>query len=178
MENQPKTSKRSVMLNYGLMLGIATIIISVLNYAFGDTYEPHWSINVISGLLMVAIIVLGIKKLKEFNDGYLTLGDAIKTGIGIAFIAAIISGIYIYIFANFIEGNFIDNIVELNTAKAIENSPEISDEILETQAEMTKEYFFVFTFGVIFIFNLFIGFVTSLIAGMIMKKTDEEITSI
>ena len=174
MENQPTISKRSIMINYGLFMGIVTIGISVLNYAFGDTYEPHWSINVISGLLMVVIIVLGIKRLVESQDGMLSVGDAIKTGLGITVIGALLSIVYMYVFAKFIEPSFVDNIVELNRNKTLDANPQITDEQLDMQSTMTKDYFFAFTFGFIVIFNLFVGFVTGLISGLAMKKTEDD----
>ncbi|MDX5586305.1 MAG: DUF4199 domain-containing protein [Aureibaculum sp.] len=178
MENQQKHSKRKIMINYGLLLAFLSILISVANYAIGDTYNPHWAINVVSVIIMIVILVLGIKKLKEINEGYLSLGEALKTGIGIALLAALIFVIYFYVFAKFIEPEFINRTNEVNLAKALERSPNMTEEAMEMQENMTKKYFFVFSFGFIFIFNLFIGFVVSLITGLVMKKTDEEITSI
>ena len=70
MENQ-KSSAQSIMLNNGLMLGLISILIGVLNYAFGNVYEPHWIISVIGILITIAFIVLGIKKIKENNNGFL-----------------------------------------------------------------------------------------------------------
>jgi len=177
MENQ-KTSAKQIMLNYGLLLGFVGILISVLNFTFGNAYKPHWSINVISIAILIVIIILGIKKLKDTNNGLLSLGEAIKTGIGIAFVAALLSAIYMFIFAKFIEPNFIDNIIDFNRQNMLDKMPDISDEILTKQAEMTKKFFYVFALGGVLFFNLFLGFIISLIGGLIMKKTDEEITSI
>ncbi len=174
MENQPTLSKKSLMLNYGILMGVSTIIISVLNYAFGNTYEPHWSINVISALAIIVIIVLGIKKLKEAQSGMLSVSDSIKTGLGITVIGAILSMIYMYLFTKFIEPDFIVNIVELNRTKTLEAAPQISDEQLEMSSNMTRDYFYAFTFGVIVIFNLFIGFITGLVTGLVIKNTDED----
>jgi len=174
MENQPALSKKSLMLNYGVLMGVSTIVISVLNYAFGNTYEPHWSINVVSALAIIAIIVLGVKKLKEVQNGFLSVGDAIKTGLGVTVIGALISMVYMYLFTKFIEPEFITNIVELNRTKTLEAAPQITDEQLEMSSNMTRDYFYAFTFGVIVIFNLFIGFLTGLVAGLVMKNTEED----
>ena len=173
MEDQQKTSKRKIMINYGLLLAFSSIFISVANYAIGDPYNPHWAINAVSVIIMIVVIVLGIKKLKGLNKGYLSLGEALKTGIGIALLAALVFVIYFYVFAKFIEPEFINRTTELNLEKALESNPDTPQEALDMQENMTKKYFFVFSFGFIFIFNLFAGFVVSLIAGLIMKKTDE-----
>ncbi len=177
MENK-KTSAKQIMINYGLLLAFVGIVISLINFSFGNVYKPHWSVQVISTIAIVVLVVLGIKKFKESNEGLLKLGEAIKIGLGITFIAAIISIIYFYLFANFIEPNFLHNIIEVNRQNLIDKMPDVSDEMLTKQAEMTQKYFYVFTFGGIIFFNLFLGFIISLISGLIMKKTDEEITSI
>jgi len=178
MENQQKTSKRKIMINYGLLLGFLSILISVANYALGNVYEPHWSITAVSIIIMMAVIIFGIKKLKESNEGLLTLGEALKTGIGIALVSILVFMVYFYVFAKFIEPEFVNRTTELNLAKVLEQRPDTPESALEMQEKMTKNYFFVFAFGFMFIFNLFIGFITSLVGGLIMKKTDEEITSI
>jgi len=177
MENQ-KISAKQIMINYGLLLAFVGIVISLINFSFGNIYKPHWSVQVISTLVLVAFVIFGIKKLKEANGGLLTLGEAIKTGIGITFVAAIISIIYFYVFANFIEPNFVHNFIDVQRQTMLEKMPDISDEILTKQAEMTQKYFYIFSIGGIIFYNLFLGFVISLITGLVMKKTDEEITSI
>ena len=94
--------------------------------------------------------------------------------IGIALLSVIAFMIYLYVFANFIEPEFINRTTEINIQKALENNPSIPQETLDMQESMTKKYFFLFTFGFFLIFNLFIGFITSLIAGIVMKKVENE----
>ena len=44
------------MLNYGLLLGVSMVIISVLNYAFGDPYTSHiGAINVVSSAVIMIV---------------------------------------------------------------------------------------------------------------------------
>tara|TARA_R110002073_G_scaffold139232_2_gene289417 strand:+ start:202033 stop:202560 length:528 start_codon:yes stop_codon:yes gene_type:complete len=174
MENQQQPARKKIMLNYGLLSGLILIVISLLTYATGNTYTPHWSINVISIVSMIVIIVLGIKKFKDLNGSFLSLGQSLKTGIGIALLSVIAFMIYLYVFANFIEPEFINRTTEINIQKALENNPSIPQETLDMQESMTKKYFFLFTFGFFLIFNLFIGFITSLIAGIVMKKVENE----
>ena len=68
MENEPILSKRSIMINKGLYLGIASILISVTIYALGMQYDQDWKVVTISIIVMAIIIFLGIKKLKELNN--------------------------------------------------------------------------------------------------------------
>ena len=100
MENQTKNSKKSIMLNFGLLLGFASIIVALGNYMFGDLYDPHWSMMVFGLTVSIVITFLGIKKVKEVNDGFLTVGEAIKAGLGISLISALIYIVYLMIFYN------------------------------------------------------------------------------
>jgi hypothetical protein len=173
MENQ-QTSSKQVMLNYGLILGIISVIITVANYAFGNVYEPHWAVSVASGIATVAVIVLGLKTIKTSNGGLLSLGESLKTGLGIALVSGLVFLIYYYVFVNFIEADYFTNMGSYQEAKMIEMYPNMSDDQLENAIEMSKKFSgFGMTSAIILIMSLFFGFIVSLIAGLIMKKTEE-----
>ena len=174
MENQT-TSSKQIMLTYGLMLGFATILISVVNYAIGDIYKPHWSNQVIGLIAIAALIVLGIKKYKNENT-YLSLGQAIKIGLGVAVIGAIISLMYTLVFIKVIEPEFIPNTIEFETQKMFDQGQ--GEEQIEMAVGFMKNYMMIMIVAMIIISNLFVGFIVSLIAGVIMKESNEEVTSI
>ena len=178
MENQ-EVSPKQIMLNYGLMLGFASILISVAVYALGKTYDQHWSVGVISSVVTIVVIILGIKKIKELNGGFLSLSEALKTGLGIALISGLIYVAYHLIFTNFIEPEFFTRMLEVQQQKLMETYPNFSDEQLEASMEMGKKMSGPFiSSAFIVVGSLIFGFVIALIGGLIMKKTDEEITSI
>jgi uncharacterized membrane protein (DUF106 family) len=178
MENQEITPKQ-IMLNYGLLLGFASVLINVALYSMGKTYDPHWSVGVISIGVTVVIIILGIKKIKELNNGFLSLSEALKTGLGIALISGIITVIYTLIFTNFIEPEYFARMLEVQQQKMLETYPNFTDEQLEASMEMAKKMSGpAISSAIAIIGSLFFGFIISLIGGLIMKKTDEEITSI
>jgi len=174
MENQ-KLSSKQVMLNYGLMLGVASILIAVANFAFGNVYKPHWSISVISGLASVVVIVLGLKLIKDNNGGFLSLGEALKNGLGISLISGVVYVVYFYVFVNFIQADYFTNLAAFQEASMIEMYPNMTDDQLENAIEMSKKFSgFGMISAIIMIMSLFFGFVISMIAGLIMKKTQEE----
>ena len=176
MENQT-TSSKSIMINNGLILGLISILISVTVYALGKTYDQHWSVGVISFLIMVAIIVMGIKKFKASNGGYLSLGEAIKIGLGIALISGIISVAYTYVFTSFIEPDFFINLAQVQEQKWIDQG--LTDEQIEgAKVMMDKMSNPMMTAGFTVIGSLFFGFIISLISGAVMKEKNEEVTSI
>ena len=175
MEDQPKLSAKSIMLNYGLMLGFVSIIIALVNYVFGNIYEPHWILMVVSFLATITVIVLGVKKLKELNGGFLSLGQAIKIGLGIALISALIYAAYLAIFINYIEPAYFENIAAVQEQKIMESYPNMSDEQLEAmikQAAMFNNTGANVTMAIMF--SLIFGLIVSLITGLIMKRSEED----
>lgn len=172
MENQQKPRK-NLMWTYGLILGFVGILQSVAYYAMNNTYGNQWYKTVISLVIMAVVIFLGIKECKKNNNGFLSLGQGLKTGIGIALVGAIISVIYTVLFAKFIEPNFVENIVEMQRQQFLEN-PKMTDEMIDTMSENTRKYFYPVTIGVILISSLFFGFVISLITSLIMQKKEEQ----
>ena len=174
MENQTNTTKQ-IALTYGLILGFASIAFSVVMYAMGKHLEGGSLNTIISLAITIGAIVFGLKAYKSANEGFLSLSQALKTGIGIALIAAIISLMYTFIFMNYIEPNFMDQVLELQQQKMLENNPNLTDEQIEAAIDISKKYsgFYIIAAAGL-IWSLFLGFVISLIAGLIMKKVPEQ----
>ena len=169
MEEQTKPTSK-ITLHYGVIFGVVSILISVIIYALGMHYDEDWK-SWIGILAMAVIVFLGIKKFKEFNGGYLTIGQALKTGVGIALIGSIISLLYFFILLNFIEPDFLVNKMALGEAKMIENYPNLTDEQIQQQLEIGKKFMtpaIMIAFALVF--SLFFGFVFSLISGFIQKN--------
>lgn len=172
MENQTNSTK-NIAVNYGIYLGLGSIIISLIIYAMGKTYEQNWIMGLISIFTIVVFIILGIKKFKEVNNGYLVLGQGLKTGIAIALIGAIIGIIYTLIFANFIEPNYMENMMEISRQKMLEN-PNLTEEQIDNAIEIQKKFsspWMTATIGLLW--SLFIGFITALIASLVMQRKPE-----
>jgi len=178
MENQKSASKQ-IMLNYGLILGVISILLSVSIYAMGKIYDQSWEIALVSFTIMAVITFMGLKKFKDENNNLLSLGEAIKIGLGIALVGAILSVLYNQIFINFIEPDFMENMMKVGEQKMLEQNPNMTDEQLEMAKGMQEKMsspLIGAAMGIIG--SLFFGFIISLIEGLILKKSDEEITSI
>jgi len=173
MEN--KVSLKSVMLTYGVYLGIASIVLAVANYSFGNIYNPHWIVNTLSYVLTIALIVIGIKVFKDGNNGFLRLGEAIKLGVGIALVSGILGAIYFYVFSTYVEPDFVKNMSEFQEQFMLENYPEMDEALIEKQIEMSKSFMKPgIMAGMTIVVNIIAGLIVSLIAGLIMKKEETE----
>ena len=120
---------------------------------------------------MIGVIVYGLKAFKSDNEGFLSLSEALKAGLAISLIAAIISTLYFYLFITVIETSFIEQLMEFNRENMISSSPNMTEEQLEAAQEITAKFM---TPGVMSSFalmgTLFFGFITALIAGLVMKN--------
>jgi MFS family permease len=171
MEN-PANSK-SLIINYGIYLGVATVLISLITYALGMHLDPHWSVSLVSGILFIGLIVFGIKKYREINNGFLTWGQGVKIGVGIAIVAALIGTIYNYLFMTFIEPDFINQAMEISNQKLLDQGQ--TEEQIEAINEMSKAFQAPFLIAALGIIGSAVGgFIVAAIAAAIMKKSEEE----
>ncbi len=171
MENQVKS--KSFIVNNGLILGVATILLSVTTYAVGMHLEPHWSVEVVSYIIFIGLIIFGIKKFKEANGNFLSFGQAVKIGVGIGVLAGLIASVYQYIFMTYIEPEYMTQLTEIANQKLLEQG--ISEEDIDAANAMTDSFkspSMVVAMGIIV--SAIGGFIVSAIAGAIMKKSAEE----
>ena len=167
------------MLNHGLLLGVVSVLLSVSIYAMGKIYDQDIWVMLISFAIMAVIIFLGLQKFRTGNNGLLSLGEALKIGLGISLVGAIVSIIYNQIFLNFIEPDFMVNMMKVTEQKMLESNPNLTDDQIETALSITKMFSKpIIGIAMAIIGSLFFGFIISLIEGLILKKTDEDISSI
>lgn len=170
-----KASVKKIALNYGLLLGLASVALSVVAYVMGVHLERPWWVSVLGFVFMIIFIVLGIKSFKKDNGSFLSLGEAIKVGLAISVIAGIIGAIYNYVFMNFIEPDFVAQMLEVTREQMIEQNPSITEDQLEMSLSITEKFMspvIMAAFGIII--TLFFGFIFSLISGLIMKQNRPE----
>ena len=173
MENQ--TNSKSIILNYGIIYGVSIVFLNLILYASGMLFNTTAGLIslLVTALSIIISIALGIKKFKSSNGGFLSFGQAIKVGIGIAVLGTLIIIIYQQIFSNVIEPDFNQQVLE-KTEQALYDAGLTSEQI-ETQLEIQKKMsgpFISSALGILF--WTFIGFVISAIAGAIMQKSEED----
>ena len=166
-EQQPKTGKFS--LNYGLILGGVSVIFGIMLYTQDMHTSQSTGIIIISIALAAAITYLGISAFKKANGGFLTLGQALKIGAGIALISGIIAIIYNIVLVDFIDLNAKSEIMDARLMPSLE-SGKITQEQFDLQKEQSIKYWWM-GYPFILIFNVLIGLALGLITGLILKKS-------
>lgn len=172
MENQ--ANSKSIILNYGLIYGGLVILSNLVIYALGMTFDTTGGIinMIVLAACIIGLPILAIKKFKNNNNGFITWGEALKTGIGVVVLGTLISIIYSHIFTGFIEPDFYNQLSDFQSQKLLDSG--YTDEQIEAQIEMQSKFQGTIIGDAIgLLFYTFLGFVVSAIAGAIMKKTEE-----
>ncbi|MGJ8742887.1 DUF4199 domain-containing protein [Polaribacter sp.] len=171
MENQ--TNSKNFIVKNGVMLGVASIILSLVMFATGTHLDPHWSNSLISAALFIGLIFLGTKQFKEANNGFMSWGEGVKVGVGIAIVAGLIVVVYNYIFMNFISPDFMSQMMEIQNQKLLESG--MTEEQIEATNEMGKKFQSPAIMAAMGIIGYAIGgFIIAAITSAIMKKSEEE----
>ncbi len=171
METQ-KPAAGKFSMNYGIILGVIMILISVVTYVTGMTLEGVQWPQYLYYIIFPVVIFYAISQYKKQNANLLSLGDAIKIGVIIAAISAIVYVIYGFIFNYIIDPEFMGQMKDVVRDKMLEN-PNMTPEMVDQQM-VWVEKFMSPVFGSAFWIggSMFFGLLWSLIAGLVMKKDD------
>ncbi|TYP71683.1 DUF4199 domain-containing protein [Aquimarina intermedia] len=170
MENTQVSAKK-IIINYGLLLGIVSVVFGVILYVTDSYMDQNWMHSLIGFLILIGAIVYGIKAYKTANGGFLTLGEGIKVGIGIALVGGLISVVWTLLLMQVIEPDMMERMAEVSREKMQEQYPDFTQEQLDQSAAMAEKFsspFIISAFSLLF--NLFFGFIFALIASLVMQK--------
>ena len=171
METQKLTPGKFAM-NYGLILGLVMIAISVVTYVTGMALEgtqwPQWLYYVI----FPVTVIYAISQYKKSNGNLLKLGEAIKLGVLIGVISAIVYVIYGLIFNYIIDPDFMDIMKEVARDKMLER-PDMTEEMVDQSMKFVEMFMNPFVGSAFWIAaSAFFGLIYSLIGGLVMKKEE------
>ena len=85
---------KSVIINYGLLLGGVTVAFALMLFLMDMHIEQGSLQNIVGFILTVGAIVFGQLAFKKANDGFLSLGEGFKIGLGICMLGSIVGLIY------------------------------------------------------------------------------------
>jgi len=163
---------KATIFQYGLIYGGISVAFAIMLFIM-DMHYQGGSLQQWAGLLiMVGSITAAQIAFRKLNDGYLDLSEAMKIGLGVTIIGIVIALFYGWFQAIVLDPNQIEKATEFAISKAIEQNPEMTDEMIA----ITKEWIewgsspaistaFAFGFGLIF------GGIVSLVTGLIVKKS-------
>ncbi len=166
-----KTASKSTIVNYGFLLGLLSISMSVVLYIQDLHLAQNQGVGLVSVLFIIVFTVLGIRSYSKHNT--LSFGEGIKIGIGITVLSAVMISLYNYIFSNYIEPDFMNQMAEVQR-QAMEASGELTAEQIDKRIEKLKEGAnSLITPAIGIVFSAFLGFVISAITTVIFIKINE-----
>ena len=98
-----KLTIKSTLLTYGLLLGSISVAFNLMLYFLDMHYQQNAAAGYVGIALMIGVILYAFIVFKKQNEGYLSLSEALKIGLGISLIAAIIGVLYAFVLTEFLD---------------------------------------------------------------------------
>ena len=165
----------SITLRNGILLGLASVAFTVLLYITDFLYTDSTLLAVITWLINIAIsvvfIVMAVEQYKKANEGFLSIGEAIKVGVLVAVIAGVIGAIYQVIYATIIDPDYYDKVVEVAMKKMSAMANFNEEQLEEFQDKMyANKPSIASSFSTSIVFSAIGGLIISAIVGAVKKK--------
>jgi hypothetical protein len=174
MENQNYPAWKHAF-TYGIYLGVALIILSLLFYVF-DLYIYKWTGYVGYAIVLGFIIISSISFRDKRLNGFINYGQSFSVGFLTGLFASVIAGIFSYLFMTFVGDDYKQMMLELSEQRMLEARPDISDEELDMALKFTENMMKPWWIGVITFFgNLFFSLIFALIVSIFVKKEDNSL---
>ena len=170
METNPKVSVFKNSVKYGLYTGIAYILLCLLLWAL-NVPKMSWLNYLTFIVLIVGVILATINYRNKINDGFISYGKALATGVYVCVIAGVLVGIYTYLFYSFIYPEGIQEMLDLAEEQLVEKG--FSDDMIDKQLSMTRKFSSIPIMSISsFIGTIIWGTIFSLVTSAILKKND------
>lgn len=174
MDNQ-KPSIKSTIITYGVILGSISVAFQLMLFFLDMHYKNDSTAGIVSLVLMIGVLLYSFISFKKQNEGFLSLSEALKIGIGASLVSALIGIVYTQVLVNFMDPDTMKKSLELSMETLRVENPEMPQEALDTARSMQEKMSSPLIFSAVqIIFALFIGFIISLIGGLIVKKSRPE----
>ncbi len=162
---------KSVIINYGLLLGGITVAFSLMLFLMDMHIEQGSLQNIVNLVLTVGAVVFGQLAFKKANEGFLSTLEGFKIGLGICVLGSVIGTAYGILQMTILDPDTMTKVMEYSIDQAIEQNPELTDEMIEA-IEGSIEFFLSPSMIAVFAIagSLFFGSIISLITGLALKK--------
>ena len=169
------SSIKSTVIAYGIILGSISVVFQLMLFFLDMHYKNDSTAGIVSLIIMISVLLYSFISYKKINLGYLSLSEAIKIGLGVSLISALITIIYTQILINFLDPETMQKSLDLSMDTMRSENPEIPQEALDTARSIQEKMSSPLIFSAVqIIFSLFFGFIISLIGGLVVKKSKPE----
>jgi hypothetical protein len=165
MENQSNTSTKTAM-NYGLYLGLALVLTSVVFYVMGKPFSE----GILSYLVIIAILIWGIWSFREeLGKAGLSYSSALGFGTLTSLFGSLIYAFYTFVLYKVVDHGLLDKLFVYMEQKMLQaGSPENQIEML---MNLYKKILTPLTLSISQIIGVTLtGFIFSLIIAIFLKR--------
>lgn len=169
-------SNSQIVIKYGLILGVLTILFTLLSYLnIIDSLDPklRWVTTIFSLVSIAIIVYFALSEIKNENQGYLKFGTGLSSSVLISIISGILSGFFSMIYLKFIDGSFIDKTKEATIAEYEKQGMNAAQ--IDTALGFME---FMFHPGFLFLMGLFGSAIMGLIIGLVLSANMKKEKSI
>jgi Protein of unknown function (DUF4199) len=172
---ETKSSTQKFGLDNGIYYGLVMILSFVLIYALNIDVISNPLIGTVSSIFNyfvfpVLFIFLAINAFKKSNQGFASLGECLKTGVTVAFVAAILLSVFSVIF-NLTFPEYQEEMFNQTRKIMMRQNPTMTSDQLEASLGIMKKFSSpLFTIPIMVLTLTFMGLIYSLIIGAILKK--------
>ncbi|WP_066318094.1 DUF4199 domain-containing protein [Aquimarina aggregata] len=164
-------SIKKYILKFGVILGITSVLYNIIIYLTGNIISGKWFLPLISAIILISVIISGIYSYKLANNSFLKLSNSIKIGLGVSLLGGLIVVIWKIFLFNIIEPDMMGQALSTRQEQIITSNPNISQEKLNQSmavAEKLNSLYIKVLYSLIE--TLILGFLITLIGGIIMRK--------
>jgi len=166
---------KHIVIKYGIYAMLSGFLLFGLPFFFGMGIENEYNqfLGYSSIVLSLLFIFFGVKHYRDkVNNGNVSFGQAIKIGILIALFSAVGVAIFDYIYTTQINPDFSTDYVEYSIKKmeATLSAEEASIKGAELKQQMEDYGGSGFMAALMFVTVVVIGFIISLISGLILQR--------
>ncbi len=169
-------NQKNHALTYGLIGGLlsvaASLVLDLTGLVDAASGKGSWLSSIVSIAIFVWALFTAIRKQREDLGGFISFGSAFKTAFVASLVIALIGAVYMYLYATFINPDFIEEIRQATMEKMAKQGQ--SDEQIEQAMEMMESFTSPVMMSVWgFVGSAIMGAIVSLIGAAIMKKDQQ-----
>lgn len=163
-------------LSYGVIVGAVLILFSLLMFLLGMHTNKY--LGYVGYVFLIAGMAWGtLEYRKKYLGGFISYGKAFTSCFLIGLYAALILGVYMYVFAQFIHPGFIQEMLDISRQAMYDSNANMTEEQVEQALEISAKFMSpvmmaVWTFVAYVIASAIIG----LIAAIFLKKEDKSVS--
>jgi len=168
-------SPKSTIITYGLILAGISSVFQIMLFILEIHYQQPPAVGIVSIVIMAGILIYAFTQYKKQNEGFISLSEALKTGLGISLISGLIGVVYSLILTNVLDPDTIEKTIDFAFENMRAENPEMPQNAIDSARGIAEKMASPMIGSAIqIIAALFLGFIISLIGGLIVKKSRPE----